>query len=153
MKLDLDKLRVLGGTMKEAYQTDGDFCTQLDKGSHVYRISFEPSTGSVEAHIQWPMFRNLVANEADHPAVISKHSVDGDQSFLHCSCSSHGVEISTCLHKHEVVNMLKNLVAEHPESDYKVCENDDILILFIVWQNMTGWDLDWSEEVVTDGSN
>jgi hypothetical protein len=42
--------------------------------------------------------------------------------------------------------MLKELVAKHPESDYEVCEDDDIMVLFIIWQNMTGWDLDWPEE-------
>lgn len=143
MKLDLDKLRVLGGTMKEAYQSDGDIYTQLDKGYHVYRISFEPSTGRVEAHIQWPYFRNLVANEADHPATYHEH-----EGWLHLTCASHGVEISACLMKSEVVDMLKELVAEHPEGDYELCEDDDIINLFTIWQNMTGWNLDWPEEVV-----
>ena len=138
MKLNLDKLRVLGGTMQEAYQADGDLCTQLDKGSHVYRISFEPISGRVEAHVQWPYFRNLVANEADCPATYHEH--DG---WLHLSCMSHGVEITTCLQKTEVVDMLKELVAEHPESDYEICEDDDIINLFVIWQNMTGWNLNW----------
>ena len=64
------------------------------------------------------------------------------QALLHLSCTSHGVEISTCLQKTEVVNMLK----EHLGSDYEVYEvheDEDVLALFIIWQNMTGWDLDW----------
>lgn len=146
MKLDLDQLKRMGDTMQVTYQADGDVCAQLDKGSHVYRISFEPSTSRVEAHVQWPYFRNLVANEADHPATYTTHD-----DWLHLSCSSHGVEIVTCLPKYEVVNMLKELVSEHPESDYEVCEDDDIINLFTIWQNMTGWDLDWPEEVVTNG--
>ena len=138
MKLDLDQLKRMGDTMQIAYQADGDLCIQLDKGSHVYRISFEPSTGRVEAHMQWPYFRNLVANEADHPATLHKY-----EGWLHLSCTSHGVEICTCLQKAEVVSMLKEFVAEHPESTYEVCEHDDIVAMFIIWQNMTGWDLDW----------
>lgn len=151
MKLDLDALRQLGQGIQRECQADGDLCEQLDKGQYVYSIHFEPSTGRVSTHIQWPYFRNLVASEADHPATITK--VEDSQTWLHCSCTSHGVEISACLAKHEVVNMLKELVAEHPESDYEICEDDDIMDLFVIWQNMTGWDLDWPEEVVTYGSN
>ena len=146
MKLNLDALKALGTSLQKTYQVDGDLPDQLDKGSHVYRISFEPSTGRVEAHIQWPYFRNLVANEADHPATYTVH-----EGWMHLSCTSHGVEITTCLEKAAVVSMLKELVAEYPESDYEICEDDDIINLFTIWQNMTGWDLDWPEEVVTNG--
>lgn len=142
MKLDLDALKRTSQEMQKEYQDSGDICTHLDKGYHVYRISFEPSTGRVEAHVQWPYFRNLVANEADHPATYHEHD-----SWLHLSCTSHGVGITTCLEKAEIVKMLKELVAEHPESDYETCEDDDIINLFTIWQNMTGWDLDWPEEV------
>ena len=146
MKLDLDVLKQLGQEMQKAYQVDGDTSSQLDEGLHVYRVSFEPSTGRVEAHVQWPRFRNLVANEADHPATYITHD-----NWLHLSCTSHGVKIVTCLDRSEVVSMLKELVAEHPENCYEVCEDDDIINLFKTWQNMTGWDLDWPEEVVVYG--
>lgn len=151
MRLDLDALQQIGQGMQREYQVDGELSNQLDKGLHVYSISFEPSTGRVSVHMQWLRFRNLVANEADHPATITR--VEADTHWLHCSCTSHGVEISACLNKAEVVDMLKELVAEHPESDYEVCEDDDIMSLFVIWQNMTGWDLDWPEEAVTYGSN
>lgn len=151
MKLDLDKLKYMGEQLQSDYQLDGGLYEQLDKGQQVYSIQFEPSTGRVSAHIQWPYFRNLVANEADHPATITK--VENRQPWLHCSCTSHGVEISACLDKCEMVDMLKELIAEHPERDYEVCEDDDIMTLFIIWQNMTGWDLDWPEEECTYGSN
>lgn len=141
MKLDLDALKQMGLGMQEAHQVDGDALDQLNKGLYVYSISFEPSTGRVSAHIQWPRFRYLVANEADHPANITR--VENGTPWLHCSCTSHGVEIHTCLNKYEVVNMLKELVAEHPESDYEICEDDDIINLFAIWQNMTGWNLGW----------
>ena len=146
MKLDLDALKQMGQELQRAYQVDGDLLDQLDQGLHVYSIHFEPSTGRVSAHIQWSRFRNLVANEADHPATYSVH-----EGWMHLSCACHGVEITTCLEKAEVVNMLKELVAEYPESDYEICEDDDIINLFTIWQNMTGWDLDWPEEVVTYG--
>ena len=155
MKLDLDALRQIGRGMQREYQVDGELSNQLDKGLHVYSIQFEPGTGSVSVHVQWPRFRNLVANEADCPATITK--VAANNSWLHCSCTSHGVEIHACLNKYEVVDMLKELVAEHPEGDYEVCEDDDIMALFITWQNMTGWDLGWPndaiQEELTDGSN
>ena len=149
MKLDLDALKQIGQGMQRAYQVDGDLSDQLDQGLHVYSINFEPGTGRVSAHIQWLRFRNLVANEADCPATITK--VEAGTPWLHCSCTSHGVEIYACLNKYEVVDMLKEFVAEHPESDYEICEDDDIISLFTIWQNMTGWDLDWPEEVVTNG--
>lgn len=146
MKLDLDALKQMGQKMQKAYQVDGDLLDQLDRGLHVYSISFDPCAGRVEAHIQWPYFRNLVANEADHPTTY--HEYEG---WLHLNCTSHGVRLNACLQKFEVINMLKELVAEHPESDYEICEDDDIINLFTIWQNMTGWDLDWPEEVVTYG--
>ena len=142
MELDLDQLKRMGDTMQVSYQADGDVCAQLDKGSHVYRISFEPSTGRVEAHVQWPYFRNLVANEADHPATYTVHD-----DWLHLDCTTHGVEITTCLPKSEVINMLKEHLGSNYEA-YEVHEDEDVLALFIIWQNMTGWDLDWPEEVV-----
>ena len=149
MRLDLDALKQIGQGMQREYKVDGELLNQLDKGLYVYRISFEPSTGRVEAHIQWSRFRNLVANEADCPATIRK--VEAAQPWLHCACTSHGVEVCACLEKYEVVAMLKELVAEHPEGDYEVCEDDDIMALFTTWQNMTGWDLDWEE--TSNGSN
>lgn len=155
MKLDLDQLRRLGFKWQHDYRERGELAKQLDKGEHVYSIQFEPSTGKVSVHLQWPYFMSLVANEAVHPATIRK--VEADQSWLHCSCTVPGVEIRTCLAKHEVVAMLKELVAEHPEGDYEVCEDDDVMALFTTWQNMTGWDLCWPndaiQEELTDGSN
>lgn len=145
MKLDLDTLKQIGQGMQKAYQVDGDTSSQLDKGLHVYRISIEPSTGRVEAHVQWPYFRNLVANEADHPATYTIH--DG---WLHLDCTTHGVKITTCLPKSEVINMLKEHLGSNYEA-YEVHEDEDVLALFKLWQKLTGWDLDWPEEVVANG--
>lgn len=144
MKLDFDQLKQMALKFNQDYLEDGNLCENMDKGAHVYTISFDPREARVRVHLQWPYFRNQVANEADHPATYYKM----DDDTLHLACDSHGVEISTILNKSEVVFMLKELVAEHPESDYEVCEDDDILAMSIIWQNMTGWDLDWPEEVV-----
>ena len=144
MKLDFDQLKQMALRFNKDYLEDGDHCTTMDKGAHVYSIIFDPREARVRVHLQWPYFRNQVANEADHPASVSRM----DSSTLHLVCDTHGVEICTILNKFEVVDMLKELVAEHPESDYEVCEDDDIVAMFIIWQNMTGWDLDWPEEVV-----
>ena len=151
MKFDLGALRQIGQDMQQAYQVDGDTGDQLARGLHVYSIQFEPSTGKVSAHIQWPRFRNLVANGADHPATITR--MEASQPWLHCSCTVRGVEISACVFKSEVIDTLKELIAEHPESGYEVCEDDDIMVLFVTWQNMTGWGLDssgWLEDA-TEG--
>ena len=138
MKLDLDALKQLGLDMQKAYQVDGDVSSQLDKGLYVYSINIEPSTGRVQVHIQWSRFRKLVLNEADCPATYSAH-----EDWMHLRCTCHGVEISACLDRAKIVRMLKGLVAEHPESDYEICEDDDIINLFTIWQNMTGWNLGW----------
>lgn len=144
MKLDFDQLKQMALKFNQDYLEDGDLCENMGKGAHVYTISFDPREARVRVHLQWPYFRNQVANEADHPATYYKM----DDDTLHLACDSHGVEISTILNRSEVVSMLKELVAEHPEGDYEVCEDDDIVAMFIIWQNMTGWDLNWPEEVV-----
>ena len=144
MKLDFDQLKQMALKLNQDYQEDGGLCENMDKGAHVYGIQFEPQTGRAHVHLQWPYFRNQVANEADHPATYTKE-LTGCEAWLHLRCTTHGVEISTCVRKRDVINELKAL--ELP-ADYEICENDDILVLFILWQNMTGWDLDWPEEVV-----
>ena len=95
-------------------------------------------SGIIGCHISWPYFRNLIANEADAPCEVTK-----TKNALHLSASVQGIEMVSCVFKQDVVNMLKELVAEHPEGAYEVCEDDDIVAMFIIWQNMTGWDLDW----------
>lgn len=144
MKLDFDQLKQMALKFNQDYREDGDLCENMDKGAHVYTISFDPREARARVYLQWPYFRNQVANEADHPISCSKL----DENTLDLVCDTHGVEISTILNKSEVVTMLKELVAEDPEGNYEVCEDDDIIAMFIIWQNMTGWDLDWPEEVV-----
>ena len=142
MKLDFDQLKRMALKFNQDYLEDGDLCENMDKGAHVYSISFEPREARARVHLQWSYFRNQVANEADHP--VSCYKIDS--SALHLACDTHGVEISTVLYRYEVVAMLRDLVAEHPESDYEICEDDDVVALFIIWQNMTGWDLEWEDK-------
>ena len=115
MKLDFDQLKQMALKFNQDYREDGDLCENMDKGTHVHSISFDPREARARVHLQWPYFRNQVANEADHP--VSYYKLD--DKTLHLSCDSHGVEISTILNRSEVVNMLKELVAEHPEGDYE----------------------------------
>lgn len=140
MKLDFDQLKQMALKFNKDYLEDGDLCENMNKGAHVYTISFDPREARARVHLQWPYFRNQVANEADHPVSCSKI----DDYALYLTCASHGVEINTILDKSEIVSMLRELVAE-------VRAHDDIMVLFILWQNLTGWDRDWPEEVATNG--
>lgn len=139
MKLDLDQLRQMALKFNQDYLEDGDLWENMCKGAQVYTISFEPQKARASVHLQWSYFRNLVANEADHPATYRKY--DG---WLYLSCTSHGVEISACLDKTDVVNMLKELGAAFRR-------DADIISLFTIWQNITGWDLDWPVESTDRG--
>ena len=139
MKLDLDYLHKVSDNLHQLYREAGDY----NPDEHVYNVQFSPECNDIRCHISWPYFRNLIANEADAPCEMSRV-----EEALHLRARVHGVEMVCCVFRHEVVSMLKELVAEHPEGDYEVCEDDDIVAMFIIWQNMTGWDLDWPEEVV-----
>ena len=146
MKLDFDQLKHMALKFNQDYREDGDLCGNMSKGAHVYTISFDPRESQAKVHLQWPYFRNQVANEADHPATY--HKMDDDT--LHLMCDSHGVEISAILDRCEIISMLKEHIGDNYEV-YEVHEDADVLLLFITWQNMTGWDLDWPEEVLTNG--
>lgn len=141
MKLDFEQLKQMALEFNKDYLEDGDLCANMDKGAHVYTISFDPQEARARVHMQWPYFRNQVATEAAHSTSYSKL----DAETLHLMCDSHGVEISTILNKFEVMTMLMELVVEQPNDDYEVFEDDDILALFIMWQNLSGWNLEVSE--------
>lgn len=137
MKLDFDQLQRMAQKFHQDYQEDGDLWEQLDEGAHVYSISFDPREGQARVHLQWPYFRNQVANEAGHFTACDKLGKD----ILHLTCDSHGVEISTILGRHEIINMLKEHLGDNYEY-YEVHEDEDILALFIIWQNLTGWNME-----------
>lgn len=141
MKLDLDQLKRMALKFNQDYLEDGDLCANMDKGAHVYSIHFEPREARARVHLQWPYFRNQVANEADHSATYQKL----DSHTLYLTCDSHGVEISTILNSGEIIDMLKEHLGSNYEA-YEVHEDEDVLVLFITWQNMTGWALDWEDK-------
>lgn len=144
MKLDFEYIRGITNKLHEASREAGGHSKEFDEGHVVYSISFDPGAGSCNIHVQWPYFRNLVANEADHPATYTRHDMpEYTTPWLHWSCDVLGMQIVCCMNKWDIVQELKALIAEHPESDYEICEDDDIENLLNIWQNMTGWNLDW----------
>lgn len=111
------------------------------EGRYVYEIRFSPNNGKCEVHMQWPMFRNLIANESDRPVEVDRLAYGSGPATLHMTGWVQGIEIRVCVDKYEIIDDLKAIVDEHPESDYEICEDDDIAALFNLWQNMTGWNL------------
>lgn len=130
MKLDLEYLHKVSNNLHQLYRESGGY----NPDEHVYHVQFEPDHKLIRCHISWPYFRNLIANEADGPTEV--HKV---QEALHLSTRVQGIEMVTCLFKPEVLELLE----ECPESAQALCEDDDILAMFIVWQNATGWNMHW----------
>ena len=134
MKLDFEQLGRLKESFHELYCQDGDICEQLDKGSMVFSIDFDPQCGACRVHMQWPYFRNLVANEADCPATYRVcTTVVDDASWIHWTCRVLGVEITACMSKQDVLRELEMLgVAEAEDS------SADIESLLALWQATSG---------------
>ena len=139
MKIDFEYIKKVSDKLHEAFVEDGDLSTQFDKGSMVHSINFDPQTGHASAHVQWPYFRNLVANEGDYPATYTRvQQSSKDEPWLYWNCDVLGVKIVTCMDKSDIVKELEAL--ELPE-DCEVDFSDDIEHLFTLWQNCTGWNL------------
>ena len=150
MKIDFDYIRKVSDNFKQVCVEDPN---AYDNGRFVFSVQFEPETGLTNVHVQWPYFRNLVANSADAPAVCTKvYTGENMHPWMYWTASVLGCGIVTCVNKFDIIKDLRDLVAEHPESDYEICEDDDIENLFSIWQNMTGWNLGWpKQEVATNG--
>lgn len=138
MKLDFE---YIGQVSKNLHCLSKQDPKEYAEGRYVYEIRFHPSCADCEIHMQWPMFRNLIANESDRPVEIDRLAYGSSPAVLHITGWVQGIEIRACVDKREIINELKVAVSEHPESDYKICEDDDILALFNSWQTMTGWNL------------
>lgn len=137
MKLDFDQLKRLKDSFHAQFTADGALYQQIDKGSMVYSINFTPGEGQAKVHMQWPYFRNLVANEAEHPATYSVvQQTPEEEPWIHWSCDVQGVEISACMFKADVLKEFSAL--ELPEGCI-LCEEDHIESLLVLWMNMTGW--------------
>lgn len=135
MKLDLDYVRKVSDNLHQLYRESGGYYTE----EHVYSVQFSPASGVARCLISWPYFRNLTANEADGPCELSKV-----QGYLHMTARVQGIEMVCCVSKAEVVDMLKESCGNNYE-DYEVHEDEDILALFITWQNLTGWNVEVTE--------
>lgn len=139
MKLDFDQLKRLNDSFHAQYTADGEFFQQMDKGRMVYSINFRPREGQANVHVQWPYFRNLVANEADHPATYSVVQQDSEaEPWIHWTCDVQGIEISACMFKSDV---LKEFSALGLPEGCDLCEEDHIEALLVLWMNMTGWNM------------
>lgn len=139
MKLDFEQLKHLSDAFHAQFTADGDTSQQLGKGSMVYSIDFDPGVGRASAHVQWPYFRNLVANEADHPATYSVvRQTSKTKPWIHWSCTVQGIEIRACMCRDDILKELKSL--ELP-AEYEICKDYDIEALLVLWMNMTGWNM------------
>lgn len=135
MKLDLDYLHKVSDNLHQLYRDAGGYNPE----EHVYSLHFEPDDNNVSCHISWPYFRNLVANETD--VDVSKAGAIA----LHLAARMQGIEITACVFKDEIVGMLKEHLGSAYAS-YEVHEDEDVLALFDLWQNLTGWGLSGEEQ-------
>lgn len=139
MKLDFEQLKFVADSFHARFVEAGDTFEQLDKGSMVYSINFDPQDGACRVHVQWPYFRNLVATASDHPATYDVVQSDaGDETWIYWTCHVIGVKVYACMDKSTVLDELKSL--ELPK-DYEICEDDDIETLLKLWMNMSGWNM------------
>lgn len=138
MKIDFDYLNKIATQLHEAFVEDGG-TEAYTTGQYVYSIQIKPESKRVEVHTRWPYFRDLVANESDCFATYS--IISTMDRWMYWQCDIQAVHLVACLSKGDIVRELQELVSEHPESDYEICEDDDIENLFTTWQNMTGWNL------------
>lgn len=133
MKLDLEYVRKVSDHLHQLYREAGGY----NRDEHVYSVRFEPDDNHVMCHISWPYFRNLVANETskDCDVDVSKAGAIA----LHLAASVQGIEVTACVFKDEIVDMLKEHLGSVPE-------DKDALALFDLWQNLTGWGLSGEEK-------
>ena len=143
MKLDFDQLRDLGDKMHHDFLEQGDPYEQLDQGEMVYSIEFTPSNGRARVHVQWPYFRNLVANESDYPATYKKVDHTGGELWLSWTCHVCSVEVVTCMDRQDIIN---DVVAVYPAwRGHPNLQEIDIEELVNVYMNATGWNTVTSE--------
>ena len=139
MKIDFDQISQLAQKFRKDYREDPKGQSVLDSDSrHVFSISFNPECGESRAHVAWPYFRDLVANEASGP--VNMTLVGEDIHTLHFDCK---IQHTTCV---AIMSMyalkqefeLLGLPSESTQIDF----DDDIRNLLALWQNLTGWGLD-----------
>ena len=126
MKIDFNYLNEVAQKLHNDYNVNS-----FDEGTHVYSIKFEPETGKVDTHIQWPMFKALA--EMTECGNVEVTTIAGSPDSLHLECHIKGVRLTAVLFRHELVKMLEEL---HVEEDLTCMSAFE---LFIKWQSITGW--------------
>ena len=131
MKLDFNQLRRLKDSFHQQFAEGGDLSSQLDDGSMVYSIHFDPHESSCKVHVQWPYFRNLVANEADCAASFEECGSDG-AVWLYWTCKVQGIVITACMFREDLFQELRAINAEFSETE-------ELPVLLAMWQDLSGW--------------
>lgn len=133
MKLDLEHIKRIARDFQEQYREDGGEAAYW-AGRHVFTIEFVPETGKTRIHMAWPLFRNLVANEADGPTKISRTEA-AHRLFLECSVQ--GIECVAIISD----DMLQ---AEYATLGLPQHTYNDMLQSFKEWQTITAWNINWT---------
>ena len=137
MELDFDQLRRLKESFHDQFRQGGAVSEQLNEGSMVYSIGFNPNEGTAQVHVQWPYFRDLVANDSDYPATYRRVENEDQQTWIHWECHVCGVEVVSCMDRHTIIN---EVTAVYPAwKDHPNLEKLDIEQLLKVFMDATGW--------------
>lgn len=144
MRLDFDQLKRLKDSFHEQFRQDGEVGKQLNKGTMVYSINFNPSEGTAQVHVQWPYFRNLVANESDYPATYRKIESEDQQAWIHWECSVLGVKVVACMERDQIIEEITNAYPAWKE--HANLEKMDIELLMEVFMGVTGWNTIQTED-------
>lgn len=143
MNLDFGFINSVAATLHKAYLDDGGF-DAYDRGKLVHRVEFDPQTGNATVQVQWPKFRNIVANnKADGPAtytISGESSVSG--AWMHWTCYVQGVKVVAVMCKSDLLMDLEM----YYEKAHKMYHQFDLRNLLALFQNKTGWNLNWNKE-------
>ena len=132
MKLDFNQLKRLKDSFHQQFVEGGNLSKQLDDGTMVFSIKFDPHEGSCDVHVKWPYFRNLVANEADCAASFKEISTS--PSWIYWTCKVQGITITACMSREDLLHELRTIDAEFSD-------DDETLVLLALWQELSGWNL------------
>ena len=98
-----------------------------DPKKHVYTVEFNPDSGSIRAHLEWPVLRDHVTSTGIVPAI----ELTRVQSMVHVLCKVSDITCVAVVADYELERMLG---LEHIEG----LERDPVE-LFKLWRGQTGW--------------
>lgn len=133
MQVDFEYLGKLADRFHKDYLCDGGYQAYVE-GRHVFTIEFNPEINNVRVHMAWPMFRDLVSKYARVPVTCSQSA-----GSLYLECTILNVRCVACMFADDLKAEF-DLLGLSNEDCPGSCE-DDILNLFTLWQNITGWNL------------